>query len=144
MRSSTERSRSCSTVRLPSKKTRPLKVGEWCPLSADLITLLEAYRAEHPNEVLLFSNRGALWHPETFSSALARHFKRLGIGGASVQRLRHTFNSLGGVVGSTDVVRSRLLGHSNVRMGNDVYTTVFAEQGRAAVQQLEDFLRPSR
>ena len=85
-----------------------------------------------------------MWHPETFSSALARHFRKLGMGGASVQRLRHAFNSLSGIAGSTDIVRSRLLGHANVRMGNDNYTTVFEPQATEAVQGLDDFLRRSR
>jgi integrase len=113
-----------------------------------LAGLLDAYLAQHPDlegPILpsggLRKNYGQYWHPRSFSSAPGRHFKALKISGASAHRLRHAFNSLGGVAGTNEAVRSKLMGHTKIQMTRDGYTTIYAEQAREAIRMLEASLK---
>ena len=120
------------------KENKTPKSRRMVPLSPMLVELLRRYDEYGPllDDVRVFGK----WNPETFSSALNRHFKKLGIEGASVQRLRHTFNSLGRSAGGDSVLRAALMGHSTTQMTDNQYTTLAPSEGAALVQSIEQSL----
>lgn len=105
------------------------------PLPAYLNSLLTEYAMRARGEYL-FGPIGL----DTFTKAVQSHLKSLGIK-ATPQRLRHAFNSLGRLSGSDDVVRSRMMGHAQVHISNDIYTTTFESQQTNVLQSLEQMLR---
>jgi len=48
----------------------------------------------------------------------------LGIEGKSLHSLRHTFSSNHYYLGTPDKKRQQLMGHKNISMTNDIYTTL--------------------
>jgi integrase len=121
------------------------------PLAPMVQSLLLAYRSAHPQAVnrVFFGGRGVrrydeIWNAKTFSSALRRHLKTLGIEDVTIQRLRHAFNSLGNLAGSNEATRSGMMGHTSTRMTRTQYTTLYKEHASEAVQILESFLRQTR
>ena len=119
------------------KENKTGKSRRMVPLAPMLVALLARYFQQWwvGNEPLF-----GTWHPETFSSALNRHFKKLGIAGASVQRLRHTFNSLGRTAGGDSALRAALMGHSTTQMTDNQYTTLAPGEGANLVARIEETL----
>lgn len=128
---------------LATKENKTPKSRRVMPIGNAVYDVLRQYTDGLGASPLLFPHHaGAIWHLETFSSALVHHFKALGITGTA-HRLRHTFSTEGQKVAQT-VAISRAMGHSQVTTTSNHYTHTNDVEVRKAIEDLETALRKAR
>lgn len=96
--------------------------------------------AEHNKENLLFVNtKGDYANPRTVNRFLQRTLKQMGITDISTHSLRHTYGTRCIEAGMRSVALQRLMGHSDIAVTLNVYTSVFNKYKESELEKVNSY-----
>lgn len=93
----------------------------------------------HKENLLFVSNAGTYASPTNVNHVLKRICKNLGINNISSHSLRHTFATRCIEAGMRAVALQRLMGHSDVRITLNVYTSVFNKYKNSELEKVNNY-----
>ena len=93
----------------------------------------------HKDNLLFVSNAGTYASPVNANHVLKRICKNLGIENVTSHSLRHTFATRCIEAGMRAVALQRLMGHSNVSITLNVYTSVFNKYKNSELEKVNDY-----
>lgn len=93
----------------------------------------------HKDNLLFVSNAGTYASPVNANHVLKRICKNLGIEDVTSHSLRHTFATRCIEAGMRAVALQRLMGHSNVSITLNVYTSVFNKYKNSELEKVNDY-----
>ncbi len=97
----------------------------------------ESYK--HNNNMLFESKEGTLVDARIANGILKRSLRQLGIEGISTHSLRHTFGTRSVESGMRAVALQRLMGHKDVSVTLNTYTTVFNKYKESELEKLNNY-----
>jgi integrase len=118
------------------------------PLSDELIDLLKEHQRKQEEDKTTFgegyqdngfvfcTTKGTPISPRNFSRFVARIAEKAGLKGVSPHTLRHTFATRLAELGVYPTVVQKLLGHATVDVSMEVYSHVFPDVERDAIENL--------
>lgn len=96
--------------------------------------------AETNKDQQLFVNtKGEYVNPRIVNRSLQRTLKNMGITDISTHSLRHTYGTRCIEAGMRDVVLQRLMGHSDISVTLNIYTSVFNKYKEEELQKVNDY-----
>lgn len=104
----------------------------------DIIAQMKS--AENNKDQQLFVNtKGEYVNPRIVNRALQRTLKNMGITDISTHSLRHTYGTRCIEAGMRDVALQRLMGHSDITVTLNTYTSVFNKYKEEELQKVNDY-----
>lgn len=94
---------------------------------------------KHKDNLLFESKEGTLADGRTVNVILKKTMKHLGIEGISTHSLRHTFGTRSVESGMRSVALQRLMGHKDVTVTPNTYTSVFNKYKESQIERLNDY-----
>ncbi len=94
---------------------------------------------KHKDNLLFESKEGTLADGRNINSILKKTLKYLGIEGISTHSLRHTFGTRSVESGMRAVALQRLMGHKDVSVTLNTYTSVFNKYKESEIEKLNDY-----
>jgi integrase len=91
----------------------------------------------HRSDFVCRKAEGGLYVPQTYADASHRIMKKAGLHEIPFHYLRHSYASVSRAHGVPIDVISKNLGHSNVRITEDVYVYIFAQAGQEAADTMD-------
>ena len=88
---------------------------------------------------MLFLTNGSLVRPTSVNSVLKRLLVKLGINGITSHSLRHTYGTRCIESGMRAVALQRLMGHTNISITLNVYTTVFNKFKESEIEKMNKY-----
>ncbi len=96
--------------------------------------------AENNKDNLLFVNtKGDYANPRTVNRFLQRTLKQMGISDISTHSLRHTYGTRCIEAGMRSVALQRLMGHSDIAVTLNVYTSVFNKYKESELEKVNSY-----
>lgn len=96
--------------------------------------------AETNKDQQLFVNtKGEYVNPRIVNRSLQKTLKNMGITDISTHSLRHTYGTRCIEAGMRDVVLQRLMGHSDITVTLNIYTSVFNKYKEEELQKVNDY-----
>lgn len=93
---------------------------------------------ERENKMLFLTN-GSLVRPTSVNSVLKRLLVKLGINGITSHSLRHTYGTRCIEAGMSPVVLQKLMGHKDVSVTLNTYTSVFNEYKEKELEKVNNY-----
>lgn len=91
------------------------------------------------NKLLFLSSNGNLIDSRNVNSILKRRLKKLGIEGISSHSLRHTYGTRCVEAGMRAVALQRLMGHKDISVTLNTYTSVFNKYKEEELEKVNDY-----
>lgn len=88
---------------------------------------------------MLFLTNGSLVRPTSVNSVLKRLLVKLGINGITSHSLRHTYGTRCIEAGMAPVVLQKLMGHKDVSVTLNTYTSVFNEYKEKELEKVNNY-----